>query len=60
METEGLKVLAKYDQYVSEGIRGVEDDLVAFDDLQSIFDGRFTSQRLLKWMQERVEQPRMN
>lgn len=57
LEAKGLKVLAKYSQYVSKGILGVEDDMVAFDDLQSIFDGRFTGTRLLKWMQAGLSQP---
>ena len=51
LEADALKVLGEYSQYASDFLKGVEDPMTLFDDLQSIFDGRFTGRQLLKYMQ---------
>ena len=51
LEVDALKTLDKYSQYTSEFLKGVDDPMTLFDDLQSIFDGRFTGQQLLSYMQ---------
>jgi hypothetical protein len=57
LETNALIILNKYSPYTSEFLRGIEDSMVLFDDLQSIFDGRFTGRELLKYMQGVAGQP---
>ena len=57
LEAQGLKVLGKYSQYASEFLKGVDNPMTLFDDLQSIFDGRFTGQQLVRYMQGVADQP---
>jgi len=57
LETNALNILNKYSPYASEFLRGIEDPMVMFDDLQSIFDGRFTGRQLLKYIQVMADQP---
>jgi hypothetical protein len=57
LETNALNILYKYSLYASEFLRGIEDPMVMFDDLQSIFDGRFTGRQLLNYMQGVADQP---
>ncbi|KAK0385014.1 hypothetical protein NLU13_7492 [Sarocladium strictum] len=51
---EGLanSFLDEFSEYISEAVRGVDDKLMIFDDLQPTFLGRYTGVQLLKHLQE--------
>lgn len=51
LEANGLRILDEFSQYASKFLKGSNDKMAMFDDLQPIFDGRFTGQMLLTYMQ---------
>jgi hypothetical protein len=52
-EAKALEILERYSEFVSDWVRGTEDPIIMFDDLQPTDEGRFTGRTLLNELWER-------
>jgi hypothetical protein len=52
LEQQAVSVLVKYSNSTPDYLRGVEERMLLFDDLQPAEGGRFTGRGLLRHMQE--------
>ena len=60
LKGEARKVLEKCRDYAAECVRGVEDEMMIFDDLQPTFQGRYTGRTLLRHLQEWSRQEKLS
>jgi hypothetical protein len=51
LDQEARKILTKYSSTTPEYLRGVEDKIMVFDEMQPVESGRFTGRGLLPHMQ---------
>lgn len=51
LDQEARKILEKYSSTTPECLRGVEDKMMVFDEMQPVESGRFTGRDLLPHMQ---------
>ncbi len=51
LEDEALKLLERLSEHVWPCLKEQNDPMLTFDDMQSIFEGRWTSRKLLNHMQ---------